>query len=208
MLLKTLHFLRGIIGVEEETCENIASSETGKKLQVDMCQMGNCKDTIPQYHYGKWEERILQAAKVRSHKTLKRTDFPPRALTCCGILNSKLAATCPAESPQISCLPVLQFVCCILFGNFHTKTNLDLKSVSSFLSAPVASWTCFLRFPRSQVSVLTGTQRWVWKTHNPAKGQGRTSLVTTTPQFLQLKAAAERHPHSLQRFQMRSELNQ
>lgn len=136
----------------------------------------------------------MQATRVRSQKTLERTDFPPSALMCgdiSSILNRKLAATFSAESPQVACLSVLWLMCHILLGNFHIKTNLDVKSVFSFLCTPVTSWTCFLRLPRSQVSVLTGPQRWMWKTYTPAKGQGRTSLVTAAPQFSQLKAVAE-----------------
>lgn len=42
----------------------------------------------------------------------------------------------------------------------------------------------------------------------PSKGTGRTSLVTAAPQFLQIKAAAEQQPHSLQRSQQWRELRQ
>lgn len=100
MLLNPLHFLRRIIGVEEETCKNIMNLETRKKLQVDMCyctvRWGAARTPFPQYHYGEHEESTLQAARVRSPKTLKGRDFPPSALMCGGILpilNRKPAAT-------------------------------------------------------------------------------------------------------------------
>lgn len=90
------------------------SLQTGKKLQVDMwfCSVrwGAARTSFPQYHYEEQKESTLQAARVRSHKTLKRTDFPPSALMfgdILSILNRKLAATCAAECLQVACLPVL-----------------------------------------------------------------------------------------------------
>lgn len=94
MLLKPLHFLRGIIDVEEETCKNITSLETGKKPQVDMfyctVRWGAARTPFPQCHYGKMGGKSLAGSQSEIPQDPEENRRSPQSSNvCCYTLHLK-----------------------------------------------------------------------------------------------------------------------